>query len=333
MAEVNDNSGDEAYLPGTPADPCTVTVCTVKYGGQVVTASWDVDGYPNNPAPAGYWDNDGGTGNFFVFHDTRTAKAAGGTRSQGWIPVPKHPVGPGRSPVSWRRHGATGALRVPIEGVVERYAQAGAGWTAESGFLTDRHPFGAANEGVLLTLVRVPDLRFDVGPASDEDSISASTKDLEAIARAGRMDMSLVLDQSGQLIAAYSDPKETWVLPMLGSTPRDPEAEATGRATIGPLPPGTKLRSSIAQILGQLRNIEVNPGLAGQVVLRPRLVTSPWPPTQVDGEWVPNTAPRVYWLVQVLGMDIPSPGVGRPSSMIFSIADDDYRVFEIRYMP
>jgi hypothetical protein len=131
------------------------------------------------------------------------------------------------------------------------------------------------------------------------------------------------------LILAFTTPRDEWVLPQDTSLViRDVETEAARLSkSITPLRDEEfgLLTLDLSEVLTALWYHGVHPSTAGQVIVRPRMVESDWPPDPERQRFL--TKP--FWLVQALGSvttfypgDWPRYGSGR----LLLIRDDDIEI-------
>ncbi|MEZ5063411.1 MAG: hypothetical protein R3B81_01700 [bacterium] len=144
--------------------------------------------------------------------------------------------------------------------------------------------------------------------------------------------MTLVFDQEVQtLLAAYTDPKETWVLPQRDKWIQRPDSLA-GRTILAsevtPLRAGTKLRHTLPDIMGVVWAVVGDPRTVGQIVVRPRSVDS-WvrPPGDDGPHFLDVPEPTPSWAVHVSGFVADTAENNYLSSEVLFFCDDDPRYY------
>jgi hypothetical protein len=206
-------------------------------------------------------------------------------------------VGAARSPVTWYEteelDGATRAMLQPVAacllGVEPSEIRGG------RGELTDEHSFGRPNATQVLVRLTVPGIEL-----RHERTHETAT-----------VEISLVLDPTDStLVMAYTASRSEWVLPQRDEWARDPEAELSSVDTIREVAPITgtdELQSSIVEVLEKVWAVRaINPSRMGQVILRPRSVTTTYPPIyHEDGTDEPNLHVALYWVLEAMGAMMP----------------------------
>ncbi len=196
-------------------------------------------------------------------------------------------AGPLQSPLSWRSVGplldqsaALISARRNV-GVDKDAAPASIGLSV----LTDKHPFGETFANRPVWIVTFPAVKVD--RRGETDSV--------------KVQITAVIDViDGRLLEAFTAAKEEWVPPVI--PPRDPERVASeDKWSVSPCK-SSKLRSTVAQVLGVLWKADgINPKKAGQIVVRPRTVACAFPAVRVKGKSVPLREPGTAWVVHVMG--------------------------------
>ena len=236
--------------------------------------------------------------------------------------------GPGASLVSWTVNGDTlsGASKQSIVSRAAAICQFSADVleNVEVQAITyeDAHPLGESRDSIAAWLLRAPGVL-----------VRHPTQDREL-----RLDLNVVIVQGSQkLLAVFTDAKEEWVLPdRIADDLQDLLMDIYhGNITPSQEDPQT----SVSDVLGEVWRFGNDLLGAGQVILRPRIVLSTMPPTRKDGDWVPNEAPRLYWIAHVAGTvawvnEGPRPAhiSSYASAMAILLADDDLRVFMGHHM-
>lgn len=190
-------------------------------------------------------------------------------------------------------------------------------WDVDAGTLTDT--------GVLATAHHEPTWHLGVSVsvhAWDSDRVVVVTVDLW-------------IDRDGALAVAATRPGREWLEPR--TTVEDADRMVTGQGTI-PIADlrARALKCSISDVLGDLYTWGLRLGATGQVVIRTKLVTSPWPPGLVGDHWVPNSAARATWLLEGRGCDTRPMQAGHGGSycgFVMLVADDVVRHPSVQYLP
>jgi hypothetical protein len=157
--------------------------------------------------------------------------------------------------------------------------------------LTDRHPFGEARE-TQAWLASVPSVCVEPlrGAAAWQTSLHVAVDAMD-----------------GRLLLAFTTPKAEWVTP--GIAARDPEEQARNDKWAFERLTDSTVTSDVPQVLGSVWSHLIDVAEAGQIILRPREVSSGYPQPEVSGEITPAGTVRVRWIVQVLGT-VTWPGEG-----------------------
>jgi hypothetical protein len=146
----------------------------------------------------------------------------------------------------------------------------------------------------------------------------------------------------GRLLAAFTQPKEEWVLPVIET--RDPELEAVRDGwSVSQLPGDTDVHATLPAVLSVLwGRLGIHPGSAGQIIMRPRMVDAAMPQRQnaETGAWEPVLKPAIRWIVEVLGTmhEIHGPGMDADggyymSGLIMLVEDQPTEGLRVVFMP
>lgn len=115
------------------------------------------------------------------------------------------------------------------------------------------------------------------------------------------IDMSVVVDgESGKVVAVFSKSRDTWLLPAgRRQNPQDMAEVVWDFDSEIP----QQMQSSAADVLVSLGTRGIDPGKAGQIILRPRWVQPIAQVEIVDHQVVPKSIPRYQaWVAQVCGV-------------------------------
>jgi hypothetical protein len=154
--------------------------------------------------------------------------------------------------------------------------------------LNDPDPLGESYENLWFAEVRSVDV------SDQESGIQA------------QLTITLILRSTdGRLLAAYTNPRQDWVLvpPDSSLMMTLTELHSSKLRTAGPLQ-NSHLASTIPEILGYLwKRRGIDPSQTGQIVMRPREVMDQWPayPSEDGRHLIPNKLPHPYWILQVEG--------------------------------
>jgi hypothetical protein len=168
----------------------------------------------------------------------------------------------------------------------------------------------------------------------------ASYRDVEIVNKSGKtskvgLDVAYDVD-NGEILLAYTHPRDEWVVPSLPI--RDPEKEASkARWDVARAEPQSVSTDVIEVIQAIWNDIGLDPSEAGQIVLRPRIITCGFPRD-------PQTKKPLYvetpvWIVDVRGIELMNSGekidgVDAYFSGFLGLVDDSSKkLFRIRYMP
>lgn len=204
--------------------------------------------------------------------------------------VPDIRRGAGRSPVAWHSSGGvTEAERSRVVAVVrERVSQDVSGVQVDVGALTDSTPLGVSLEGRSLLRASVAGVRLS-GPAG------ASC----------RINVTVVLAVDGtEPLVAYTESRPEWCLPWADSLVREPSdalAEMASIRDVQALAASDRLESTLAEVLERAWRWGVDPRSAGQIIVRPRRVSTTHPPAFRGDQYEPDLRTAPHWIVEALG--------------------------------
>lgn len=113
--------------------------------------------------------------------------------------------------------------------------------------------------------------------------------------------LSLAFDaDTGAFVCAFTDAKDEWVRSPLDSGAIEKRVADAGWKTA---PCHGPLASTLVDVIeAAWKRFGVDPGKAGQVVIRPRFVTNAYPADEVGGKMVPRIPPADVWIVEILGV-------------------------------
>lgn len=113
--------------------------------------------------------------------------------------------------------------------------------------------------------------------------------------------ISVIVDgSSGSVVAVYSDPAATWVLPV--KTALDIEGIAAQDGWVmGAESPDSMESSAIDAIEEAWRQFGFDPRYVGQIIARPRWISAKYPARNVEGVLIPLRPTEKVWIVQVCG--------------------------------
>lgn len=139
------------------------------------------------------------------------------------------------------------------------------------------------------------------------------------------VDMVLVFDRADRhLMVAYTSPRSEWILPGSGARYSDawPRIQEIwgGPRPLGPV----ALRLGVADVLACVWAHDIRPSDAGQIVMRPRIVSDPWPAQHGAAGGADGAGDEVVWIVDVRGVITEMrPGEQPPywSGRVFVIND------------
>jgi hypothetical protein len=113
--------------------------------------------------------------------------------------------------------------------------------------------------------------------------------------------LNVIVDgTTGDFVAAYTDPNQTWFHGMMDSQDTEEVARMDGWV-MGATAPDSMQSTAAEAILAAWEQFSIDPSCAGQVVLRPRWISARFPAREVDGKLVPIRPTEKVWLVQVCG--------------------------------
>jgi hypothetical protein len=122
--------------------------------------------------------------------------------------------------------------------------------------------------------------------------------------------LNVVVDGvSGGIVAVFTDPAETWVLPT--DPPRNPEVStAMDGWVMGASIPDSMKSTAVEAVAEAWRKFGLDPRAVGQVVARPRWISARFPARRVNGEIVPIRPTEKVWIVQVCGTELNTTEAG-----------------------
>jgi hypothetical protein len=234
-----------------------------------------------------------------------------------------HRTGPQNSPLEWTEARARSALtddrvnavlnqhlgRLLEDAIVER----------RTGLFRDRFPFWDVSDGSVE--------RIDIKPVrvtKNEDTCW--------------VELTLILDpRSDRLLAACTRPRSEWLLPVDEHNRGHPELLSIAKwGEVRALSASNDLTSSIPELLSLLWEHGLHPGMAGQVVMRPREYRQVVPEevlAEVEGgePTLPYKEWQAVWFVHVLGTSMPGTPIPY-SEMVFMVNDRDHRDYFKQYI-
>lgn len=186
--------------------------------------------------------------------------------------------------------------------------------SVQSAVVSDAAPLGESRTDALW-IVRVAEMRV-------EEGIDAAVRRPRAV----RLSLNVAIAKDdGRLVVAWTDPHRRWVIPR--GRPREfrtVDDALSGHRSIARVPPDTKMQMTLTEVLQRAWASGMPLAEAGQIIVRPRVVDTSWPPTVVDGVASENRVPRVYWIIQAAGyvaaQFVPD---AYETCEILMIADDD----------
>jgi hypothetical protein len=146
----------------------------------------------------------------------------------------------------------------------------------------DRSPFGTRSEGL--------------------GWLFRSTVDVANADSLVQIGLNIIVDaDNGGVVAVYSDPSDSWVLPI--DEPRNPEiTTALDGWVMGSKVPESMASTAVEAISAVWREFGLNPTRVGQLVARPRWISAQFPAQRIGGNLVPLRPTEKVWLVEVCGV-------------------------------
>gem|GEM_PF-3731816 len=165
---------------------------------------------------------------------------------------------------------------------------------------------------------RCPNLAYELGVLTDETPFGIESQQQNVWHIAGAMvnvsgsngdvihvPIHLVVDdKSARLLVAFTESKEVWIWPAVDDSLAETAEETASNHRISIQELDRQLTKNLSEVLSKVHERGIDPGTAGQIVLRPRTILSQFPAVDVgpDGVGSPNTIPYAYWIVEALGI-------------------------------
>lgn len=166
--------------------------------------------------------------------------------------------------------------------------------------------FGADQEigAIDLVVVRDPDPFGESYSSTDLVQVEVPQVTIQREDQTRFLSMFLVFESStGRLLVAYTIPSEQFLKSRRSSNSKDPEEDCShsyrGIAAL----PTSELKSKLPEVLSAFwRHSGLDPGEAGQLILRPRSIDNDLPGrSPYLGQLVPTPGFKPWWVIQLLG--------------------------------
>lgn len=116
-----------------------------------------------------------------------------------------------------------------------------------------------------------------------------------------QLDLNVIIDdQTNCLVAAYTNPSDSWVPPVLESPSLDEILQSHGW-NMGPEIPDSMVSTVADALSAAWKNEGLSPTQVGQLIARPRWISAQFPARFVNGEVVPIRPTERVWIIQVCG--------------------------------
>jgi hypothetical protein len=195
------------------------------------------------------------------------------------------------------------------------------------------HILGAANAPASSQQGVLEDLR-PYGEPSLQDVVVERYEILKLTRESHEMTatVSLALDaRTGNLLCAFTDPAPTWM--TSNTTSDDIVSQEAAEYGFAPAHYET-LKSSVSDVLLAVqRAFAVDPDKAGQIVIRPRLITGKRPMWSLP-DWKPIEQPPLNaWVVEILGTPVSTDTMFPKSIVVAQFRDGDLTLLLGTYLP
>ena len=145
-------------------------------------------------------------------------------------------------------------------------------------------------------------------PGKGEGWLVRSTVQVSREDATVRFALNVVIDSTtGQVIVAYTDASETWVLPVRTPRNADELADRIGWS-MGVGIPDSMESSAVDAIGAAWKEFGLDPTRVGQLIARPRWISAQFPAREVNGKLVPIRPTQRVWLIQVCGTKMNEMG-------------------------
>jgi hypothetical protein len=145
-------------------------------------------------------------------------------------------------------------------------------------------------------------------PGNGEGWLVRGTVQLSREDATVRFALNVVIDSAtGQVVVAYTDASETWVLPVRTPRNADELAERIGW-NMGATLPDSMESSAVDAIGAAWKEFGFDPTHVGQLIARPRWISAQFPAREVNGKLVPIRPTQKVWLIQVCGTKMNEMG-------------------------
>jgi len=130
----------------------------------------------------------------------------------------------------------------------------------------------------------------------------------------------LVDATSGRVQAVFTDPGDSWVLPVWPVTNPQEIASTMGWAMDAEIPDGMQA-SALEAIAECWKKMGVDPTHVPQLIVRPRWIAAERPAHKIGGKSAPVHGTERVWLIQVCGMKYHANDAGYDTGWILQFVD------------